>query len=367
MVKVGIISDIHLGEFRNLSLPHSDFGTTRQKEILDAVEKAHEIFVSEGVDLVLDGGDIIDSKNSIVLSTLWALLRTIRSLAPLVSVTSNHGAAGTNRRFHIAKIMEFEENFWCAGTSPQVFGDLAVWGIDHRPDSEIEKFYEDAKKIAFARKRFDTKFNFLLIHQGIKEASHRYAPFQLEKNLSAKKLKKAFPWMDLIIAGHFHEPEYVIPGVLIPGAVCRHDFRDANSEERGCWIWDSQTKNPVFYPIESPRFIKSDFRSLKRTKRGINVNGNPVKDTDYLRVFVTDRAQIEKLRNSGLCDKYRIDFSLNRGKESDTAKLRDSTMTFDVDDFALLKAYIDHRCPENLDKNKLLKYGKKIIDAGRAR
>lgn len=300
---------------------------------------------------------------------------------PWFSTSSNHGGADREGKFHIASILatcfyslqkDNHRGFRAVADdfSPLVpkvitpFGGktAAIYGIPYRADADIKQFYADCKTLQtnhkkyYKAKKYDVEI--ILMHQGIKEAKVQNAPFQLEKNISAKKLAHYFKWADLIVAGHFHDPQRLHKRFIIPGAICQHSFKDCGGK-RGCWIYDSETKESTFYPIKSPKFWQLDFEKRIRSATKKDLEALKANEGDYVRILITNSSEIDTARSKLGKKGYNLSFKVKPKKGAQ--ELRDSTMSFTLDDYDLLTKYIENKKPTELNEKTIRKFGKLII------
>lgn len=322
--------------------------------------QAFSKFKEEKVELIISGGDFIDAKSSVPITVMEAYAHLLRQApAPVVDVLSNHGASDRVGIHHAAYIFVHRVaphwRYDVATITPSVYGakgkeSVCVFGIMYRSDVDIKEFYEDAKAVGRAyNKTYKGKYDnyIILIHQGIKEAKLKNAPFELEKNISAKKLLKHFSWADLIIAGHYHDPQKLDRRLVIPGAICQHNFRDCGGK-RGFWIYDTKTNGLKFYKTDAPKFHQVDFEALDKLECA---------DGDYVRVLVEIPSQIERARKK--LKNVNLSFSTKPKKAS--TELRDSSMTFSLNDYDLLVKYLKNKKPKDIKPKIIKKFGRKII------
>lgn len=372
---IGILSEIHLQESLGIAGPHSMWGTTRLAEIVESVLYAFDKFKEEGVKFIIHGGDFIDAKNSVPITVLEAYGHLLRKApASIVDVVSNHGASDREGQHHIASVFALHQwqpvadwSYCIANTAvPQGFNtksktdSVAVFGIPFCADIDIKKFYADCKKLTTNFKEtYAGKYNtnIIIIHQGVKEAKLSNAPFQLEKNISGKKLIDYFKWADLIVAGHYHDPQKLHKRLLIPGAICQHNFKDCGGK-RGFWIYDTETRETTFYASKAPRFHQIDYEKQVRSLGKGQTLPTGVSAADYVRVFIKGAGELKttQKRLKGINLSFRVK------PEDTTQELRDSTMSFSLNDFDLLVKYIENKKPSELSPKTLKKFGKKIID-----
>jgi DNA repair exonuclease SbcCD nuclease subunit len=346
--------------------PDLIYGTTRLREILEAHLYAFNVFKKYKVAAVIHAGDLGHNKQTVPIPVWLAIGEMFRQgRLPWYLVPGNHFAY--TRKGDIDGLTAISLYMQTYGANIQVLyggpgalqlGDpgsgALVWGIGFHADNNMKEFYGKARRI-FETYEKEAHYNtsksvkIVVLHQGLKEASIKNAPLEVEKELSVKKLKKYFGWADLIILGHYHDPQRISKRILVPGAVCQHGWRDAGGS-RGFWIYDTE-KGLKFFESPSPKFFKLD--------AGDDLPED-LSEKDYVRVAVRHTVDSEKVKRKFEESGARVVYTLAPEKlDEDT--MRDSAVTFTSDDVENFRRYVDSEAPEDLDKVIVKKYGEKII------
>jgi len=366
-MRIGILSDSHFMMDEGNSDPHWEYGTTRLAELVAAHMSALKIFEEYKVEAIVHGGDLGDNKNSIPIPVWKAIGEVLRqSKLPWAIVPGNHFTYTRTGSIHglsaIALYMEksgAQLNVLHGGPGPVQMcnSKLLVWGIGYHADNNMKEFYARCKRIKTA---YETEkwmpaskaTKIVVLHQGLKEATIKKAPLEVEKELSVKKLDKYFDWADLIVIGHYHDPQRITKRILVPGAICQHSFRDAGSE-RYVWIYDTEKQGLIKKSVGAPKFHVGAVDAFPEADKG-----------DRVRIAISNirkaDAVVAHYKESGA----KASFSLIPEKSEDN--IRDSSVTLSTDDVENLHKYIESEASDELNKNMLKKYGKEIIDQVRS-
>jgi DNA repair exonuclease SbcCD nuclease subunit len=235
-MKIGIIADTHLGYSRF----EEDAFIQAERAFLDASQKA---------DIILFAGDVFDTKIP-KLETLHQAIGLFKKInIPVVAIHGNHerrtkDAINPPQLLEAAGVIEYihtqDRKFEKNGKSVQVFG------IGNVPDE-----YADVG-LRKAMERFtpdENSFKILMIHQTIKELVPH------GKNELALDYLETLPF-DLIVNGHIHGKEIRMEGrFIIPGSTVITQLKKDETEPKGYFLFDTETKSADFIPIECRSFF----------------------------------------------------------------------------------------------------------------
>src|SRR3990167_7811169 len=107
MIKLGIISELHLDEWWNYAEPHEEWASSRLADIVQAAEYAFSKFKEKKTRKILHAGDLIHAKNAITIPVLKAA-RYITQLFSddqwFIDLESNHGSYDKSGTHHVSQI-----------------------------------------------------------------------------------------------------------------------------------------------------------------------------------------------------------------------------------------------------------------------
>lgn len=364
-MKIGICSELHLQEDLGNSKPDPLYGTSRLHEILNAVSITFAEFKKQEVEIIIHAGDMVHDKNSIPITVMKAFGSIIQNApCPILDILSNHGASDRVGRHHVSQVFDSLKNtsarinnsYYIIGPDiPFIISppdNVLIYGIPFHADNDIDNFYKDCDKVKedYSKRPAKHIHRILVLHQGVKGAKLKNAPFEVGKNVSSKRLQAELPFIDLFIAGHYHDPQKLSDKFIIPGALCQHNFGDAGGK-RGYWIYDTKTRDLKFHELKDvPKYWKITSED----------NIEDIRHSDHVRIEVLSSTQIEKLKK-----KYsKFDASFVIKPKVINTEMRDSSMTLQVDDKELLEKYVKNKNPKDLDQEIILKLGRKIIGRG---
>ena len=259
-MRIAIISDAHMGYGSGTAMFNDSF-----EAFGEALDK------SLGCDLILLGGDIVDSRSpsTEVLTTSMELLikplssengarlvqglgRDVSELTPLhqqgIPVVAIHGTHERRVRGLMNPVQALEKagfliHLHCNGVILEKNGErICVQGMSGVPEqfsgAVLDKWEPRSEKDCF---------NILMIHQSV--SPFMYANYLLP----IEKLPKGF---DLYVLGHIHEgrkTEYSGSPLIIPGSLITTQLTREAVAPRGFWVMDTKTGDAAFIPIEAQR------------------------------------------------------------------------------------------------------------------
>lgn len=263
MVKISVISDLHLG-FKK--------GTKRGEDAFTAANRAFEKAKELDSDLIILAGDTFDSRFPRpehwsgfieMLSTLQdgeetelvdkrgkghipeACLRGI----PVVAIHGTHERRGGGMMNSIEGLERAGSliHLHCASVSLKIGDDVvAIHGMSGVP----EKYSKQVLK-KWDPDPSDGAYNIFLIHQDLQP--YIFNPAN-PPNLGLEDLPQGF---DCYVSGHIHWKEeteihdkpFLIPGSLIPTQLKKRE----SEEEKGFYFLDTETGEIEFVEVEPPR------------------------------------------------------------------------------------------------------------------
>ncbi len=268
-MKIAILSDFHFGFGR---------GTEREDDPYSAVSEALEKL--DGIDLILLGGDLFDSRtpDAAVLSRAMELLhRPLLEVSPVkfsgfmgdrkgeepsgmallgIPVVSIHGTHERRVKGLINPVQALEKagfliHLHCDGAVFEKEGErVCIQGLSGVPDQYAESVLQE-----WDPKPLEGCFNIFILHQSVTE--FLYAPDTIDLG----KIPMGF---DYYVNGHIHNPKltsyegkpFLLTGSLIPTQLRKEESK----EPKSFWILDTRTGETRRVPLERQRrFYYVDF------------------------------------------------------------------------------------------------------------
>lgn len=230
--------------------------TDRFCDQLDVVAQIEVLAQKEKVDAVFFLGDLFEKSllDAVTLTHGVGAVVNLSKVCPVYVLPGNHDAHGSaGVRFtpevfdEIGADIKFLGGKEVLRPSGQV--KVAFHPLPWRPPGEVMPRVEDLRAAA---KKGET--NVLLLHNSVVGCRHQ--GWVCDDGVDAERL--CVGW-ELVLAGHFHDPQRFgesVPGRYV-GAPMQHDFRDADSPDRGVWIYEFEKGgqfNGKFHELESPKF-----------------------------------------------------------------------------------------------------------------
>jgi DNA repair exonuclease SbcCD nuclease subunit len=264
MVKVGVFADTHVGR----SIPNI-IAEHRRQAFRHAFTQAINIFVEEGVDLVIHAGDLFERRSMTAPDSLFVkeeLQRLVDSRGgkvKIVMVRGNHDGTTENSALNyvehpLAKYLTVLGDKTLQG-EPEVYQDenLAIIGFGYTPYASTKLAeVKDAVKGKYDSIKADHKI--FLAHMFIEGQEtppnvpeYQVASFSLIKELGA----------NFVIAGHYHKylplAEKSGMHLLTPGATEAIDLSD-DSPHGVCVLKLGQRLECKFIPIKPLHKIRNE-------------------------------------------------------------------------------------------------------------
>ena len=209
MLKIGIISDAHLGKVQ-YGLPE------RENDFYEAFEEACGKLAQEGIDVLLLAGDIFDSSrplNRALFKFENAVSKIIETGTQVYAISGDHDFP---KRRDLPPMMLYRRlgitYLWTKEKCVEA-GDYVVCGIQNHPKSFKEKLVDALKEIDKTMAQKEGKTRILMLHQGLSNFS-KYA-----SEISLEELPRN---IDVYALGHLHSFIYKKLGdklLVYPGSL----------------------------------------------------------------------------------------------------------------------------------------------------
>lgn len=284
MVKISVISDLHLG-FKK--------GTEREEDAFEAAELAFKKARDLGSNLIILAGDLFDSRfprpeHWSRFIRLLSIFKDNQSVSlskkrnkdfinqdslkgvPVIAIHGTHERRGENLMNPIEAVEQtgLLVHLHCNSIVLDIEGErVAIHGMSGVP----EKYSKEVLN-KWNPKPFEGAYNIFMIHQDLDP--YIYNPVNPPK-LGLEDLPNGF---DCYISGHIHwrdktevqSKPFIIPGSLIPTQLKKKEAEI----EKGFYFLDTQSEEIDFIDIEPPREffyeeIEVKERSINEIKRNI--------------------------------------------------------------------------------------------------
>lgn len=242
MVKIGVMSDLHLG-VRPYGMKE------REDDFYEAYDKTIDCFIEKDTSIVILGGDIFDKPRPSPRA-LEVFTNGIRRLKEkniqVLNIVGNHAMIQapdfvTADEF-LAKVASSNYKLLDKEFIYKT-KDVCIAGLPYYFNFELDKFVEDVNQLNGFMAENDSHSKILVVHQAFKE----FCGYTGEK-LSIQDID--IDNFDLIICGHIHERKLVETTngtvFLQPGSIERLSIAEARDEEangKGVYIIDSDKMN----------------------------------------------------------------------------------------------------------------------------
>lgn len=332
MVKIAVISDLHLGFGK---------GTEREDDPFVAAERAFGKASEEDVDMIVLVGDIFDSR--LPRPEHWSrFMKMLSSLkdgksaevtrmegredvpeeamrgVPVLAIHGTHERRGKGKKNSVKALEDagFLVHLHCSSVELDFGGEkVAVHGMSGVPEKYSKKVLEK-----WSPEPFDGSYNVFMIHQDLEQ--YIYNPAN-PPDLGLEDLPQGF---DLYVSGHIHwkeeteimERPFLIPGSLIPTQLKK---REAEAS-KGFYVVDTDKEETEFVEVEPPREfvyeeIEVDGEDLKEVQEKVEKRLEEALDKEY------GEGPLIRLKVKGRLPKgvstSDVDFSGARGKYGDEA------------------------------------------------
>ncbi|MGB9719448.1 MAG: metallophosphoesterase family protein [Candidatus Anstonellales archaeon] len=232
-MKVAILGDTHFGYYR--------FEEDGYRQGEEALLKA-----SEMADIIIHTGDMFDAR----VPRLEVIKRTIDILKkvkkPMVAIHGNHERR-TKDQVNILKIFDSMGLLKYLHNETVLFENVSILGIGSIPEDMAAVAIHKSASLNMEKMK---GFRILAIHQTLADLG--YGGYDLDFDFIEK-----LPF-DLVVDGHIHKAGVFLNGKLVvPGSTVITQLREDESDKRGFYIYDTETRKAEFVEISSrPFFIE---------------------------------------------------------------------------------------------------------------
>lgn len=346
-----VFSDIHFNNWQAHSHITPDGLNSRLVHTANRMVDIIRLAKERHCDNILFAGDFFHVKK-IDGEVIDVAVRSLVSCdIPIIGTVGNHDMASYNNQTHSARAVSGKIKFLDSfnGNAFNLW-DGVVYGIPYHTSLDLIK--RELEKVPK-----NTKV--LLMHQGIMGAwlGEGFDGDTEDSIDPALVYDKA----ELVVMGHFHTPQFITNGdthkvtsggeanytphktVLVPGSVEQHNWGD-KGQERGVWYIDTDKTLMEFLPLSSPKFIEADEKTPGSDLKDNYVNWvGKSKSVPIGVVSESFTVNIDKPEMSSSCHSFHLNPSDSIDK--------------------VLTTYIANSPMTGLDTTKLLKEGKRLIDA----
>lgn len=249
-MKIGICSDIHLGE--NKFRKSSGMQNVYNKLNVEAFQEAMEILQSHS-DIMIIAGDLFDHPNPDVLSLTSAQM--LKSDVPTFLLGGNHDYSQRNKTLgcHPFDMLNFD-NLIKIYDGAQSF-TLGNVSLDMIPYKHLNP--ESFQAIYKGKIKDSSKKRILVFHGYVDITnSNDVNDYILPREVALE--------YDFIIVGHNHLPSFwdTKPKILTPGSLMPSSQASSTTKAPSVYIYDTDNDTLEVFPLNSPpkifEFITSD-------------------------------------------------------------------------------------------------------------
>lgn len=264
-MKVGIITDIHYGQYSSIIRMRGKKYSKRLEVCIDSLNWAEDLFEAQGCDQVFCLGDFFDHAH-LGAEELTALNELKQHRGRHVAIVGNHELTNANREFNSMSILR--QLGWEVISEPTIekYSNISYIFLPYIVEEERKPFAEymkgDGKRVVFS-------------HNDIKGI--RYGAFVSEEGFDLAEIEAN---CDLFLNGHLHNSQFLNDDctILNVGNLTGQNFgEDAFRYKHYACILDTDTLELKFY--ENPyalNFIKLDLTWSESKLSDILTLRNPV-------------------------------------------------------------------------------------------
>ena len=256
-MKIGIISDLHLGK-RNYGI------IELENDFYKQYHKCINELIQQKVDTVIIAGDIFDTPkvSPLAIDQFQQGLRTLNTHGiNVLNIIGNHTMMQTAQHIPADKLFENEFSYSILDENYQYsFDDTIIMGLPYHKDTKINELEEKIEKLG--EKATGKKHKILVLHQEFQE----YCGFAGAKlSINDIPLDK----FDIIICGHIHQrlkDELSNTIFIQPGSIERLNKTEAQDEQdtgKGITIINTEQNKPMVEFIDIPPERKYIIKTLK--------------------------------------------------------------------------------------------------------
>ncbi len=254
-MKIMILSDIHLHEYRSHARIDEHGNNSRMMEIVAALEMAKAYADDNDIEVTVFCGDLFQNRESIPTAAAVAVNNVLFCWPGyLIGVAGNHDKLRRDVNT-LAAVWQYPGHIICEHSMMQSVAGVKVHAVEYSADADVT--------LAGLKSVLDDiddndKYNILIMHDtihGVRQSTSDKAPLT-----KSKITLDALPTdaMDLIAVGHIHISQALNssgPGcpVLIPGSLTQLNFGDAG-DFRGFHVFDTETGLIEMHPTKTAQF-----------------------------------------------------------------------------------------------------------------
>lgn len=235
-MKLGIISDTHINNWKNFDSPSNDRISRRLKEQIDVFRRAVDIFVENDVDAIYHGGDWVHQVGIVqneVVNVIFDLIGYIKDSGLVIySVVGNHDTPVRVNPPKSCLITNLINGIMHEDAVPSLRGVAAV------------NYYDEVDYDKLAG------YDLVILHKT--PMGCKVGDYGFEEGVDWQRIAKQNKF---VMFGHIHQTQQLGDNCWVIGAPYHMTFGD--SGDRGVWIVDTEV-GVKFFPIESPKFLTVD-------------------------------------------------------------------------------------------------------------
>lgn len=261
-MKILFFTDAHVGHYREF-----DKAGSRLERCMEALRHVFNYALNNQIDVLIDGGDLIDRKNLVDFTVYNELYRELDDLCdsyadwetpPIHCLVGNHNMATYDG---VETNLTPLSSFVTIQSEPRVvdFGACAVAFMPFRRRTEqwMEDWHNLSKQVQGLNKP-----TVCVAHQEVKGAvtgTHRYIA---QGGVEPAVLPGPF---DYVVFGHYHKYQQVADRSWYLGALLQQDFGEEGNPQL-FWIFDTEAMTweshtvpvPAFFTVEDPKDIADE-------------------------------------------------------------------------------------------------------------
>jgi DNA repair exonuclease SbcCD nuclease subunit len=344
--KLGLLADLHLDTFPNISIPREDMLTDRADELSNLIKQAFTEMLNNEVTHCVILGDIFHRRN-VRQDAINNLVReTIKYGVDLgleiILLVGNHDQAKISGEVHA---LESFKEFCTVVDTPEI---LNIKGFDFYM-LPYEEYRGSIKSLELLLKQGKNSNRLLLGHVGIENAFLSGFDHVSKEPVTVEELQ-----MDKFIScyfGHYHMPQKVGKNGYYVGSPCQHSLVDKMADrgymvvemelENGKWIANSQRVT-----LDSPKFIEVDASEY---------NPDNYTGKNYIKVVNAKRKDLKKLEN----DENVFATTGERVEQTvDEKKVIQASLSWED----MCEKYVNITSSNRRDHRRLKKLGKELIN-----
>lgn len=373
MAKFKLFSDSHIHPWTAFARLTKKGVNTRLTEILEAVGRIIQDAHEESCDAILFSGDLfhVPKIDAVTMDLTATLLRL--SKIPIIMIPGNHDEASKMSRFHTLRSLHGSAGCVVLDRREGQTTTIAGTKISGIPYTTNPKRFLDCLRGVYGS-------TVVLCHTGFAGATAGFDYIADMKNfVQPGKLGLKDSKIQLLIAGHFHQPQLMSPGdgyeshkvseiytpksyaggsILIPGAPVHHNFGDVGSR-RGSWTLSTTDNTLRFVPGVYSEFVRVEFVPGKVNRFVRRIRGN------YVACKVSEAVHVKDVHEILQAEAKGFTLSLEEGDKENAANNRPRLRLEDRQDRTLTR-YIKRSKPEGHSVKSLLRAGLKLIQEAEA-